>query len=176
MGLTPLKAVKRGAQSTPGSARPKLPPPLSREEGELLHDEGGQEMRGKTPVPSAKEVGTPRPQEAEETVLALGAILPSGDAYLGGLAWPEQTEEGRAIVALSAALLGGPHGKGPARPKWEEKATPHGARAPWSGPTLTTQREGPDLFWMTRRRLTSSRVWTHASVPVSRPSTERLSS
>ena len=25
--LAPLKAVKRGAQSTPGSARPKSPPP-----------------------------------------------------------------------------------------------------------------------------------------------------
>ena len=74
-------------------------------------------MRGKTPNPPSKEVGTPRPQELEETVLALGAIPPPGDAGLGGLARPEQTEEGRAIVVLSAAPLGGPHRVGPARPE-----------------------------------------------------------
>ena len=62
-------------------------------------------------------MGTPRPQEPEETVLALGAIPPPGDADLGVVARPVQIEEGRAIVASNAAPLGGPHGKGPARPK-----------------------------------------------------------
>jgi len=33
VALAPLKAVKRGAQSTPGSARPMSPPPLSHAEG-----------------------------------------------------------------------------------------------------------------------------------------------
>jgi len=53
---------------------------------------------------------------------------------------------------------------------------PDGARAPYSGPTLTMPREGLDSFWMTRRRITSSRVWTRVGVPASRPSTELLSS
>ena len=53
MELAPLKAVKRGAGSTPGSARPKSPLPLSREEGELPHDEGGQGTGRKTPDPPA---------------------------------------------------------------------------------------------------------------------------
>jgi len=51
VGLAPLKDVKRGAQSTPGSARPKSPPPVSREEGELLHDEGGRRRRGRRYIP-----------------------------------------------------------------------------------------------------------------------------
>ena len=78
VGLAPLKAMKRGAQSTPRSARPKSPPPSSCEEGELSHEEGGQEMRGKMPDPPAKEAGAPRPQEPEGTVLAHGAIPPLG--------------------------------------------------------------------------------------------------
>ena len=128
MGLASLKAMKRGAQSTPRSARPRSSPPLSRVEGERPHEEG-QEARRKTPDPPVREAETSRPQEPEETVLALGAIPPSGDADLGGLARPEQTEEGRAIVALSATPLEGPHGKGPPRP--EAPAAGGGGDAPW---------------------------------------------
>jgi len=51
--LAPLKAVKRGAQSTPRSARPMSPPPLSREEGERRQ---------------GQDTGAPRPQGPEETV------------------------------------------------------------------------------------------------------------
>jgi len=75
VGLAPLKAVMRGAEETPGSARPRSPP-LNREEDERPHEERGQETRQKTPDPPAREEGTPRPQELEETVLALGAIPP----------------------------------------------------------------------------------------------------
>ena len=58
-----------------------------------------------------------RPQGLEGTVLALGAIPPSGDAGPGGVARPVQTEEGRAIVASNVAPLGGPPEKGPAHPE-----------------------------------------------------------
>jgi len=117
VALAPLKAVKRGAQSTPGSARPKSPP-LSHEEEGLPREGEGQEM------------GTPRPQGLEETVLALGAVPPSGGADLGGVARPVQSEEGRDIVASNVAPLGGPHGKGPARP--EAPAAGGEGDAPWS--------------------------------------------
>jgi len=114
-GAGPLKAVKRGAQSTPGSARPKSPPPLNREEGELPHDEEGQETGRKTPHPPTKEVGTPKPQETEGTVLAPGAIPPAGDASQGGQ--DHQVEEGQAEGTLSMVAPVRPHGKGPARPE-----------------------------------------------------------
>jgi len=167
VALAPLKAMKRGAQSTPGSVRPKSPPPLSREEVESHREGEGQEM------------GAPRPQGPKEMVRALGAIPPLGDANLGDVARPAQIEEGRAIVASKVAPLGGPHGKGPARPEAPaagETTTPRGARALYSGPTSTTQREGPDLFWTIRRRFTSGTVWTRAGMPASRPSIELLSS
>ena len=104
-GAAPLKAVKRGAQSTPGSARPKSAPPLSREEGEPRRDREGQEME------------MPRPQGPEETVLAPGAMPPPRDADLGGAVRQAQVEEGRAIVASNATSLCGPQGKGPAGPE-----------------------------------------------------------
>jgi len=88
VALAPLKAVKRGAQSTPGSARPVSPPPPGYEE-EGRHQ--GQNM------------GAPKPQGPEETALAPGAAPPSGDADLGGAVRPAHTEEGRAIVASSTA-------------------------------------------------------------------------
>jgi len=47
VALAPLKAVKRGAQSTPGSARPVSPPPLNLEEGERRQ---------------GQDTGAPRPQ------------------------------------------------------------------------------------------------------------------
>jgi len=51
VGLAPLKAVKRAALSTLGSARPRSPPPSSREEGERPHEKRGPEMGEKTPDP-----------------------------------------------------------------------------------------------------------------------------
>ena len=83
MGLVPLKATKRGALSTPGSARPRSPPPLSREEGERPHKERVQETGQKTPDPPTREAEAPRSQELEGTVLALGVVPPLGDADLG---------------------------------------------------------------------------------------------
>ena len=62
-------------------------------------------------------MGKPRPQGPEETVLALGAMPPPGDAILGGAARPVQIAEGRAVVTSNVAPLGGPHEKGPAHPE-----------------------------------------------------------
>ena len=104
----------------------------------------------------------PRPQGPVETALAPGAMPPPANAGLGGAARPAHIEEGRAIMASNMA---------PEAPVAGGKATPGGARAPCSGPTSTTQREGPDLFWTIRRRLISGRVWTRAGVPVSRRGT-----
>jgi len=90
VALPPLKAVKRGAQSTLGSTRPMSPPPLSCEaEGGRREGEG-------------QKAGAPRPQRPEETTLAPGATPPQEDADLGGAARSAQVEEGRAIVASSA--------------------------------------------------------------------------
>ena len=75
MALAPLKAVKRGAQSTPRSARPASPPPPG-------YEEGGRHQ--------GQDTGAPKPQGPE-------------DADLGGAAQPAHAEEGRAIVASSAA-------------------------------------------------------------------------
>jgi len=86
--LAPLKAVKRGAQSTPGSARPVSPPPPGYEEAGRHQ---GQDTRA------------PEPQGPEGTTLAPGAAPPSGGADLGGAGRPAHTEEGRAIVVSSAA-------------------------------------------------------------------------
>jgi len=74
-----------------------------------------------------KEVGTPRTQEPEETVLALGAIPPSGDASQG--AHDRQVEEGRAEGTLSVVAPVRPHTKGPARP--EAPAREGGGRMAW---------------------------------------------
>ena len=101
MALAPLKAVKRGAQSTPGSARPVSPPPPSCEVGERHQ---------------GQDTGAPKPQGPEETALAPGAAPPSGDADLGGAGRPAHTEGGRAIVVSSAApeapAAGGEEGAG----------------------------------------------------------------
>ena len=75
MALAPLKAVKRGAQSTPGSARPASPPPPG-------YAEAGRHQ--------GQDAGAPKPQGPE-------------DADLGGAARPAHAEESRAIVASSAA-------------------------------------------------------------------------
>jgi len=85
--LAPLKAVKR-AQSTPGSARPVSPPPSG-------YEEGGRHQ--------GKDTGAPKPQGPEETAPAPEAASPPEDADLGGAARPAHAEEGRAIVASSAA-------------------------------------------------------------------------
>ena len=88
VALAPLKAVKRGAQSTPGSARPVSPPPPGYEEGGRLQ---------------GQDTGAPKPQDPEETALAPGAAPPPEDADLGGAARSAQVEGERAIVASSAA-------------------------------------------------------------------------
>jgi len=88
VALAPLKAVKRRAQSTPGSARPVSPPPPSCEVGERHQ---------------GQDTGAPKPQGPEETALAPEATPPLEDADLGGAVRPAHAEEGRAIVASSAA-------------------------------------------------------------------------
>ena len=88
MALAPLKAVKRGAQSTPRSARPMSPPPLSRDEGERRQ---------------GQDTGAPRPQRQEETAPAPGAMPPQEDADLGGVVRSAQVEGERAVVASSVA-------------------------------------------------------------------------
>ena len=75
MALAPLKAVKRGAQSTPGSARPASPPPPG-------YAEAGRHQ--------GQDAGAPKPQGSE-------------DVDLGGAARPAHAEESRALVASSAA-------------------------------------------------------------------------
>ena len=57
MALAPLKAMKRGVQSTPWSARPKSLPPLNREEGELPHDKGDQGTGGRRQIPRRRRWG-----------------------------------------------------------------------------------------------------------------------
>ena len=103
MALAPLKAVKRGAQSTPGSARPKSPPSLGREEVEPRR--AGQEME------------VTRPQGPGETTLAPGAMPPPANAGLGGAARPAQIEEGRAIVVSNMAP-GAPAAGGEGDARW----------------------------------------------------------
>jgi len=92
VALAPVKAVKRGGAVDPWVGEAQIAAPLSREEGELPHNECGQETRWKTPDPPTKEVGTPRPQESEGMILVLGATPPTGDASQGG--HDHQVEEG----------------------------------------------------------------------------------
>ena len=101
---TPEGREERGAVD-PWVGEAQVAAPLSREEG-------GQEMGGKMPDPPAKEVGMPRPQEPEETVLALGAIPPLGDASLEGQGQLEQTEGSRAEEALIVVPPETSRGKG----------------------------------------------------------------
>ena len=68
VGLAPLKVMKRGALSTPRSARPRSSPPLNREEVKRPHEVWGQETGQTTPDPQTREAEVPRPQELEETV------------------------------------------------------------------------------------------------------------
>ena len=90
-----------------------------------------------------KEVGTPRPQEPEGTVLALGAIPPSGDASQEGQGQPEQAEGGRAEVALSVVAPERPHGKGPARS--EAHAREGGGRMAWGqSPVVWPNPDDPE--------------------------------
>jgi len=91
VALAPLKAVKRGAQSTPGSARPKSPPPLSREK-EKRHREG-----------EGQEAEVLRPQGPKETPLAPGTTPSLDDTDLGGAVRPAHVEVGRTIVASNMA-------------------------------------------------------------------------
>ena len=117
MVLAPLKVVKRGGAVDPWVGEAQVAAPLSREEGEPRREGEGQEM------------GTPRPQGQEDTVLVPWAMPPPGDADLRGAARPVQIEGGRAIMASNVASLRGPHGKGPARP--EAPAAGGEGDAPW---------------------------------------------
>ena len=60
MGLAPLKAIKRGAQSTPGSARPRPSPPLTREEEEHPQERADLGSREKTSGAQVEEAEAPR--------------------------------------------------------------------------------------------------------------------
>ena len=81
VALAPLKAVKRGAQSTPGPARPISPPPLR-------HAEGVSRQKGE-----GQKTGAPRPRGPE-------------DVDLGGVIRPAQAEEGR-VKGRDGGLEGG---------------------------------------------------------------------
>jgi hypothetical protein len=109
VGLAPLKAVERGAQSTPRSASPRSLPPLTREEEERPREGAEQGSREKTPEPQAEEVEALRSQEPKGMVLALGAIPPFRDVDLGVR-------------------------QGPARPRWVTSRWPL-TRHPRQGPT-----------------------------------------
>ena len=113
-GAGPAEGREEGAAVDPWVGEAEVAAPLNREEGELPHNEERQETGRKTPDPLTEEVGTPRPQETEGTVLALGAIPPAGDVSQGG--HDHQVEEGRAEGTLSVVAPARPHGKGPARP------------------------------------------------------------
>jgi hypothetical protein len=69
------------------------------------------------PNPRVKEVEAPRSQEPEGTIVALGAIPPSGDVDLGGVSRLGQAEGGHAEMALSTVPPARPSGKGLAQPK-----------------------------------------------------------
>ncbi|XP_021318652.1 uncharacterized protein LOC110436295 [Sorghum bicolor] len=101
VALAAMKAVKRGAQSTPGSARPVSPPPPG-------YEEAGRHQ--------GRDTWAPKPQGPKGTALAPEAAPPSGDANLGGVGRPAHTEGGRAIVVSSAApeapAAGGEEGAG----------------------------------------------------------------
>jgi len=106
---------------------------LIREEGERLHKEGGQETRLETPDPPAKEAGTPRPQEPEETVLALGAISPSRHVDQGVRASPGRPRRVGPRWHLAWCLLKGPTGRAqpdPRLPQGREEGAWLGARVP----------------------------------------------
>ena len=90
-GAGPPEGREEGGAVDPGSARPKSPPPLSREE-EVRHREG-----------EGQEAEVPRPQGPEETALAPGTTPSLDDADLGGAVRPAHVEVGRAIVASSVA-------------------------------------------------------------------------
>ena len=141
MALAPLKAVKRGALSTPWSVRPKSPPPLNREEGGLPHDEEGQEIGRKMPDPPTKEVGTPKPQETEGTVVAPEVVPPAGEVSQGG--HDLQVEESRAAGTLSVVAPARPYGKASARP--EAPACEGGGRMAWGqDPVIWPNPDNPE--------------------------------
>ena len=89
----------------------------------------GEESREKTSYPQTKEVDAPRSQEPEETILALGAVPPSGDVDLGGASRPRQTEGRHAEMALSTVPPARPHGNGLAQP--EAPTREGGDVTPW---------------------------------------------
>ena len=122
---------------------------------------------------------TSRPQGPEETVFALEAIRPPGDADLGDVARPAQIEEGRGIVASNVAPLEGPHRKGPARP--EAPAAGGEGDAAWSKspvfwPDLDDTEGGAKFVLNDPSEVYHWQGLDACGNAVSRPSTELLSS
>jgi len=117
VGLAPLKAVKRVAQSTPRSARPRSPPPLSREEGELSHEEGGRRRGRRHRIPRRGRRRCRGPKSRRGQSWPLEVFPPLGDASQEGQGQPGWTEEGQIEVAPSVVPPEGPHRKGPTRPE-----------------------------------------------------------
>ena len=117
VGLAPLKAVKRGAQSTPGSARPRSPPPLTREEEERPPRLGRTGVTGEdTEGPSGGGRGTEVPGARGDDPGPWGHP-PCPGCGPRGTPRPGQTEGRHVEVALNTAPPMRPHGKGPVQPE-----------------------------------------------------------
>jgi len=62
VGLAPLKAMKRGAQSTPRSARPKSPPPQAAKRASSPTRKGGRRRGGRCQIPQRTRRGRRGPK------------------------------------------------------------------------------------------------------------------
>ena len=128
-----MKAMKRGGAVDPRAARPRSPPPLSRKDGEHPRDGTEQEMGEKMSDPPTREAEAPRSRELEETILALGAVPPSGDIDLGvwlGLGRPRRVRPRRPSARCPRK---GPMGRAwpnPRPPQGKEEAAHPRVRAP----------------------------------------------
>ena len=91
-GLEPLKAIKRGALSTPGSTRPRSLPPSVHVEGEHPQEETSQgarvEPEPQVAMDEVLKTWDSRAYSVEGTILALGAINPTVDIDLGSAQKP----------------------------------------------------------------------------------------
>ena len=146
VGLAPQNAVKRGALSTPGSARPRSPPPLTHEGEERPQEWANQGSGENSPQPQAEKDKVPRSQEPEETVLALGAINPAGDVNMGARRGPAGSRWVTSRKPLKRQPRQSPTGKGWLSWRtleWMGGSSHPGVKPRCSGPTLKTQRGGP---------------------------------
>ena len=115
MALPPLKAVKRGAQSTPGSARPKSLPPLNREEGELPHDKGDQGTGGRRWIPRRRRWGRRGPKGQRGRSWPLGLLPLRGRLAKGAMTIRSRRAGPRGHLAWWP--LRGPTGRGRPDPR-----------------------------------------------------------